>query len=81
MSTKKFQLVKILAYEDGEKIDKPHWHLVVTKYRDGPRALCSGVVFGEGESRVEYKTKDAYRLGKICPKCLEIINWFKSIPL
>jgi hypothetical protein len=74
------QLVKILYNDDGEKQNSPKWHLV-TRYSDSPRAVCTGEVFGMGESRAVYKDKYSEKGGITCPKCLEIIKWYKSIKL
>lgn len=73
-------LVKILTDDDGLKVDKPTWHLVIN-VNDTQQALCTGEVFGEGESaRVTFKEKTTHK-GVPCEKCHAIIKWFKSIKL
>lgn len=56
------------------------WHLM-REYDGAPRAFCSGEVYGEGESRAEYKEKDVKVGGISCPKCMEMIKGIKSIRL
>lgn len=71
-------LVKFITDEDGGEAFNDHWHLVQT-HGDAPRAVCSGEVFGFGESGAEYKDKHKGRV--TCPKCIEIVKWFKAVRL
>lgn len=73
-------VVKILFDDDGEKRDEPVWCL--SEFVDGaPRTLCSGEVYGDGESSVIYKEKTVERGGITCDNCKSIINRIKSIKL
>lgn len=72
------QLVKILTNEYSEKEDNPVWCLV-NPHGDAPRSVCSGQVFGYGESSVEFESKETGRI--TCPECKKIIKWFKGIKL
>ncbi len=70
-------VVKIIADDDGTKIDNPVWHLSITK-SGGNMTLCSGEFYGIGESSCTFKTKQ----GKItCPDCIAEIKFYKSIKL
>ena len=73
-------LVKILFDEDGEKIDEPVWHLVVS-VSGSPATLCTGEVFGEGEGNAVYEEKQVNRGGITCKKCLEQLRDLKSVKL
>lgn len=70
-------LVKLLTTEDGDKVENPKWCLVVD-FTGANMALCSGQVFGMGESEVEYDEKRSER-GITCPKCIGMIKEFKAI--
>lgn len=68
-------LVKIIADEDGTKIKRPKWCAVIDPC-GSLHALCSLQVFGMGEGRAEYITKDT---GKVtCPDCIAIIKDLKT---
>ncbi len=73
------QLVKIIVNEDGINEDDPQWHLA-HDFGEGPRALCTGEVFGEGEGPAVFQTKTV-RAGIPCPRCKEMVRWFKAIKL
>lgn len=72
-------VVKILIDEDGDVTGNTKWCLVQDNVgNDAPRTVCSGEVFGLGQSSAEFKTKK----GKVtCPNCIATIKWFKSIKL
>lgn len=68
----------MITDDDGERHTSKKWHLVTT-HGDSPRTVCTGEVFGEGESSAIFKEKFT---GKItCPNCIEIVKWFKEIKL
>lgn len=72
--------VKILVDDDGEKVEKPKWHLSVIA--DGcNRTLCSAEAYGEGESSAAYKEKLVKRGGITCPFCLASLKDFKAVKL
>jgi hypothetical protein len=72
-------LVKILVDDGGDKRESPKWCLAVRN--DGSkRTLCTGEAFGLGESTAIFKEKKANK-GITCPKCIEIIKFYKSINL
>lgn len=72
-------LVMIVTNEDGEE-EEPLWH-AINPHADDLMVLCSGQYFGDGASECTYKTKDIIRGGISCPKCVEIIKFYKSIKL
>lgn len=72
-------LVKIIQDENGEKIVRPKWHLIVL-FDGSPRTFCSGEAFGFGESSVVYETKEATR-GITCDKCKDNIRRIKKAKL
>lgn len=74
------KLVKLITDDDGRKVDRPAWHYV-THWSDGERTLCSGEVFGPGESQAEYKEKEVDKGGITCNRCLAIIKEIKAIKL
>lgn len=74
-------LVRFLSTEDGEEpqgTDKK-WHWIISV--DASRALCSGQVFGYGESAIDYEIKLVKKGGITCPNCLQMIKEFKAIKL
>lgn len=77
-------VVKILTEDSpngtGEKYENPKW-CYIQNWGDGLRTLCTGEVFGIGESSCEYKIKPLIRGAITCDKCKTIINEIKSIPL
>jgi len=73
------RLVKIIVTDDGIEEDSPQWHLV-EEFGGGPRALCTGEVFGEGEGQAVFEEKKV-EAGISCPRCKEIVRWFKAIKL
>lgn len=73
-------VLKIFVDDDGDKIEKPVWHLYETD-GGGPHALCTGEFVGDGESGCEYITKEVSRGGITCANCLEILRWHKSVKL
>jgi len=69
-------VVKILFNEDGEKEFRPKWHYIMCI--DAERTLCTGEVFGYGEGKAVYKTRE----GKVtCPDCIAIIKKIKLVKL
>lgn len=73
------KIVKIIIDDSGEKVKYPKWHLS-TNVWDAERTLCSGEVFGEGESSAIYKEQIVTDLKKMtCPNCREILKYFKAI--
>jgi len=73
-------ILKILVDDDGEKIEKPVWHLLEVD-GGGDHALCTGEFVGSGESACEYTTKEVSRGGITCPSCLAILRRHKAIKL
>lgn len=72
-------LVKITSNDDGDKIQNPKWHWIMTI--DADRTLCGGEAFGEGESNAKFKLKTLKKGGITCPLCLSIIKEIKAIEL
>ena len=70
-------VVKFKTTEDGDKETfNKKWHLVNT-FGDAQRSLCGGQVFGIGESRIEFDTKE---FGAVtCKQCLGIIKFYKAL--
>lgn len=74
-------LVMILFDDDGYEIDDPVWHLVDPCSRGVQGAvLCTGEVYGVGESDAIYNLKTVKR-GIPCPRCAEIIRIYKAVKL
>lgn len=72
-------LVKFNTDEDGEKMESL-WHYPIAL--DGSnRAICNGLVFGQGEGSSTYEIKTVQRGGITCPQCLAIIQAFKKVKL
>ena len=67
------QLIKIT--EEG---DDTVWHLVDPWADYVDKVLCTGQVFGIGESAVEYELKTVSR-GVPCDKCREVVKKYKSV--
>jgi hypothetical protein len=72
-------LVKFITDDDGAPME-PLWHFPMA-IGDANRAICSGHVFGEGESEAKYQVKIVQRGGITCPECLSIIRSFKKVKL
>lgn len=73
-------VVKILTSDQGEKYDKPKWHLV-TEIAGGNATLCGGEYFGSGESGCDYKVKRVDKGGITCEDCLKEIRIIKALKL
>jgi len=74
-------LVKIIRDDDGILIDDPQWHLVDPCYPGVyGAALCTGEVFGPGESAVEFELKVVKR-GIPCALCQEVVRAYKDVKL
>ena len=72
-------LVKFITDEDGTPME-PLWHYPIAL--DGSnRAICNGLVFGEGEGSATFITKIVQRGGITCPQCLQIIKNYKRVKL
>lgn len=74
------KLVKIIIDDDGQKIEKPVWHMVQNN-GDAERTVCSGEVFGFGETSGQSIEKPFKKGGITCKNCKDVIRWYKSIPL
>jgi hypothetical protein len=72
-------LVKFITDDDGEPMD-PLWHFPVC-FDGSDRAICNGLVFGEGEGRAKFQVKQVKKGGITCPRCLEIIKMLKKVKL
>ncbi len=72
------QLVKLLTYDDGDEKTDLKWCLV-EELSDSPRTACTGEAFGPGESGCEFKTKQGLIKDITCPRCKEIIKWYKGL--
>lgn len=73
-------LVRILSSDDGEKRDDPVWCLVEpTSFGDA--TFCQGEFFGAGESCCEYKLKSVKRGGITCSRCLERLQFARTVVL
>ena len=70
-------VVKITINDDGDRVHNPKWCCV--DYRgDAERTLCSGEVFGFGESGAEYEKKR----GKItCANCIDLLKTYRATKL
>lgn len=77
------KLVKILVDDDGYKNDDPEWCIDMSFIMgySSPRTLCTGEVYGDGESAAIFKVKLNKRGGVTCPNCLRIIKGFKKVKL
>ena len=74
------KIVKFITDEDGEKYDSNDWHLAINA-SGANQALCSGQVFGEGFSNVDFEFAEV-KSGQIsCKKCIELICKFKKIQI
>lgn len=73
------RLVKLLANDDGDLIERPKWCLV-DNYDATDRTACTGEAFGSGESSARYETKEAER-GITCENCKGRVRFFKSVKL
>ena len=78
MKNKGIKLVKIITDEDGYRTGDDNWHLSEGS-AGSPKALCTGQVYGCDEGPVQYSTKVGGNI--TCPKCKDIIKFFKSIQL
>lgn len=74
------KLVKITVNECGEEEPERGWCLV-QEFGDAMRTVCMGEVFGEGEGAAEYETKDGSGREITCPRCRQIVQWYKAIKL
>lgn len=74
-------LVKIIADDDGEWTKNEDWHLVDPCNFQGNAVLCTGELFGGGESRCIVETREANRGGITCAKCLDILKKYKAVRL
>jgi hypothetical protein len=74
------RVVKILFHDDGEKADSPKWHLV-NSFGDSARALCTGECFGVGEGGAVFKEKELKKGSITCPRCIEMLKFYKSVLL
>ena len=75
--------VKFYIDEDGQKVDKPAWHMV-HDVSGSNASLCGGQVFGYGEGRLENEFGLDYeeRKGRVtCEECREIIKTMKGVKL
>ena len=71
------EVVQLITDSMGDETNDTSWHYI-QDWSDGDRVLCSGDVFGAGESSADYETKN----GKItCLKCIKIIKQIKAIKL
>jgi hypothetical protein len=72
-------LVKIVINDDGDIVDNPKWH-VIESFSGDPRLLCTGEVYSTIQTKhVKYETKQGKLKDCDCPKCQEIVKWFKSL--
>ena len=72
-------LVKITVDDEGYAVDDPKWHVITSI--DAKRTLCTGEVFGFGESSCEFEEKQVKRGGITCPNCIEFVKNIKGIKL
>ncbi|MCS4309695.1 hypothetical protein M2404_004072 [Rheinheimera pacifica] len=75
------RVVQIIVDDDGELTNNESWHLVIEDIDSSPRALCTGEVFGYGESSAKFKEKTVARGGITCAACLKIIKRYKAVKL
>lgn len=81
------RLVRIIKYdkkymgdENPDDWGDGGWHLIIFN-EDDPRIFCSGIVFLDGSTTVEYETKEVKRGGITCPDCLKKIKNIKAVKL
>lgn len=74
----KIHLIKLITNDDGEEIQNPKWH-ITQPFGDSDRTLCSGEAYGLGESGAIFEGKFGSLKDCDCPKCLEIVSWFKKL--
>lgn len=72
-------LAKIIVLDNGEVVKNPKW-CMVDPTGDTPRTVCSGDALDSAD-KTEYAEKVTKRGGVQCDKCIEVINYFKSIKL
>lgn len=75
-------VVRITQNDDGEIIPREErcWHLVIDT-AGSKGTLCTGELFGVGESSVVFEEKSVTRGGITCQECLEKIRFFKAVKL
>lgn len=74
-------LVMLTVTEDGEEIsiEKRKWCLSVNHGSNWEIACCNQILDTEVDAK--WEKKSVQRGGITCPKCLEIIKFYKSIKL
>ena len=76
-------LVRQLANDDGEPIEDPKWHLLVTLTGDNA-LLCTGEFTDDGchsGNGALYEFKSTKRGGITCEWCLKTIKELKAVKL
>lgn len=73
------KVVKFLTTDDGDEVTNDDWHFVMEQ--DAERALCTGEVFGYGESAATYKDKTVASGGITCPACKKLLKEIKAVKL
>ncbi len=75
-------LVRIIKNDDGDlQPSWKDWHLIDPGNPAGPATLCTGELFGAGESACVFEKKSAVRGGITCAVCMERLKAYKGIRL
>lgn len=76
----KHSVVKFKKDDDGSRVVNDKWHLSVNQ-GGASQKLCTGEVFGFGESQAVFEEKHVSKNSVTCQTCLNTIRYFKNLDI